>query len=127
MLVITVINSQKYPIENLSDGLNLIYKDAMMMRQEDRVKALVGMSINWPRNDPGHILLLEFVYYFAVPMKKFISEGVSIVTGSGSFRRQPINGCPALYAEPQRTDLPLIPELIVVGAVDNLGFRWSNS
>jgi hypothetical protein len=53
------------------------------------------------------------------------AEDVFIVTGSGNANGAPVDGYPALYRDPSSS--VQVPDLLVVGAVDNTGLVWLKS
>ena len=115
--VATVINPPgSATAETFLDGLRLILLHIVTNRHQG--KAVVNMSLNWKPINVGQ----EWRNSFAFLLQQLVLNGVSIVTGAGN-TGEPLDGWPALFAEPQGST-PLVSELLVVGAVDTLGFRY---
>ena len=118
--VISVINYPAPP-EAFLDGLKRMFDH--VINNKNQGKAVLSMSLNWKK--PWCSSDWREVFKFV--LQEFVSQGVSIITGAGNSGKDPLDGWPALWAEPLRSGPPDIPELLVVGAVNNSGFTSINS
>lgn len=119
--VSTVINYPHFISENWLEGLKQMFDHVVNNRNQG--KAVVNMSLNWKSGNCTAAWRSKFKFV----LQEFVAQGVSIITGAGNVGRSPLDGWPALWAEPYRNGPPDIPELLVIGSVDANGVLALNS
>lgn len=135
--IMTTFNYDNYVSENFLDGLSMIYDDVITRNKPEN--SILSMSLNFVLDgnqaSDSKQVSNAFIQRMGFFLQQLINTGVVVVTGklydkdhkrmlsdilqcSGN-RGVPVNGYPAMFGD--STNNPYIPELIVVGAVDNFG------
>ncbi|KAG4428636.1 hypothetical protein IFR05_015880, partial [Cadophora sp. M221] len=116
-IVITVVNFEESLAENFLDGLLMVYDDIKEKKREKT--SVVNISQQWPlkANSPKAGISQAMIAKMAVILKAMLADGVTVVTGAGNKAGAQIRGWPAKFG--QSSDANHMPDLIVVGGVNN--------